>query len=224
MSELLDWAKTEIQLAIDKEQRNANQDEWNYGTECYKSALKAYESLLSDEHSGSSIEVTQSILNRLIDGNPLTPIEDTEDTWNLVSQKDGITTYQCSRMSSLFKCVKKCNSGDIVVTYKDIDACYCLEEGNDISFHSSLINRLYSEMFPITMPYMPPTAPDMAVCKEILTDPKNGDFDTVAFLYVQKPSGERIEVNRYFKEVETGWKEISKTEFDERARISITKN
>ena len=224
MSELLDWAKTEIQLAIDKEQRNANQNEWNYGTECYKSALKAYESLLSDEHSGCSIEVTQSILNRLIDGNPLTPIEDTEDTWNLVSQKGGVNTYQCSRMSSLFKKVIKHDSDKETVSYNNLDACYCVEDDESIPYHSSLINRLYSEMFPITMPYMPPTAPDMAVCKEILTDPKNGDFDTVAFLYVQKPSGERIEVNRYFKEVETGWKEISRTEYEERARISITKN
>ena len=196
MSDMLDWAKKEIELAIDNEKRYADEEDCRYSVAWYESAFKAFKSLYEDNHSGCSIQITKNILNRLIDGNPLTPIEDTDEVWNLISQKDDVTTYQCSRMSSLFKYVKKSNSGDTVVTYRDINACYCLEEGKDISYHFGLINKLYSEMFPITMPYMPPTKPDIAVCKELLTDPKNGDFDTVAFLYIIKPSCEKIEVNR----------------------------
>lgn len=54
---------------------------FNYGAMCYASALRAFESLVKDGRSGMSIGFTKQILNRLIDGEPLTPIEDTEDTW-----------------------------------------------------------------------------------------------------------------------------------------------
>lgn len=43
--------------------------------------MRAFESLLGDGHSGMSIGITKNILNRLIDGKPLTPIEDTEEVW-----------------------------------------------------------------------------------------------------------------------------------------------
>ena len=50
---------------------------------------------------------TKSILNRLIDGKCLTPIEDTPDIWSDITSecnwKEGYQEYQCKRMSSLFK-------------------------------------------------------------------------------------------------------------------------
>lgn len=222
MSEMLNWAKREIEIANKRAKNIKPKIECEYSIACYKSAFKAYKTLLKDGHSGCSISITKNILNRLIDENPLTPIEDTEDTWNLVSQKDGVTTYQCRRMSSLFKDVIETN-GTITVKYNNINACYCIEEGSNIPYHSSLINKLYSEMFPITMPYMPPIEPDIVVCKEFVVDPGNGDFDTIAVLYIQKPYGDRIEINRYFKEAntKTGWKEIDLDEYNERACISL---
>lgn len=48
---------------------------------CYKSALKAFNELCDEGHSGMSIQITKSILCRLIDGKPLTEIEDTPDVW-----------------------------------------------------------------------------------------------------------------------------------------------
>ena len=41
---------------------------------------------MRDGHSGFSIQITKSILNRLIDGKCLTPIEDTPDIWEDVSE------------------------------------------------------------------------------------------------------------------------------------------
>ena len=41
---------------------------------CYESALRAYRSLERDGHSGMSVQITKSILNRLIDGKCLTPL------------------------------------------------------------------------------------------------------------------------------------------------------
>ena len=71
------WAEKEIEIACAREKANAeDSDEWNYGVACYQSALKAFNSLCEDGHSGMSIGFTKNILNRLIDGKPLTPIED----------------------------------------------------------------------------------------------------------------------------------------------------
>lgn len=74
-----EWAKREVEIACKKENSDRKEGEFDYGCACYESALKAFNSLLEDGHSGYSIGFTKNILNRLIDGQPLTPIEDTDD-------------------------------------------------------------------------------------------------------------------------------------------------
>jgi hypothetical protein len=71
-----DWAKREVEIACKREAPDRKDGEWDYGCACYESALKAYQSLMEDGHSGFSFSLTRQILNRLIDGKPLTPIED----------------------------------------------------------------------------------------------------------------------------------------------------
>lgn len=78
---LLDWAKREVEIACKHENPYRKEGEFDYGCACYESALKAFESLLEDGHYGFSIKMTQAILNRMIDEQPLTPIEDTDDIW-----------------------------------------------------------------------------------------------------------------------------------------------
>ena len=101
-----DWAAREVALASKKERESSeDKDDWDYGVACYESALRAYRSLERDGHSGMSIQITKSILNRLIDGKCLTPIEDDPDIWTKVEfgENDPIQHFQCKRMSSLFK-------------------------------------------------------------------------------------------------------------------------
>lgn len=74
-------------------------------------------------------------------------------------------------------------------------------------------------MYPLTLPYMPNSRPDVIVCDELLTDRKNGDYDTLAILYIKKADGERVEVNRYFKEGEKSFIEISPEEYEERKKM-----
>lgn len=219
-SERQSWAEREIEIACKRERAaNENPDgtEWDYGCACYESALKAYKNLMSDGHSGFSIGLTKHILNRLIDGRPLTPIEDTEDVWNDITEYnpgEGYTNYQCKRMSSLFKYVYN----DGTIKYKDIDSFYCLDIESNMTYHSSLVQRLMDEMFPISMPYMP-TEPIKVCCHDLLTDRKNGDFDTVAVFYMIKPDGTRIEINRFFKEGEDDWIEIDAAEYAARQEM-----
>ncbi len=216
--DMLTWAKREVELASNRERSNASDEAWDYGCACYDSALKAFESLCEDEHSGMSIGITKNILNRLIEGKCLTPIEDTEDIWNECWSKDGYTEYQCQRMSSFFKRIYD----DGTVKYHDINRFAGTYENCSYSYHSGHLDKVMEEMYPITMPYMPENKAYLIYTEDFLAYPENGDFDTVGYLYCITPKGERVEINRYFKEdpnSETAMIEIDHEEY--LARLAI---
>ena len=125
---MLEWAKREVEIACKNENPDRKEGEFDYGCACYEGALKAFETLCNQGHSGMSIKLTQHILNRLIDGRPLTPIEDTPDVWNGITElkEDGTVEYQCNRMSSLFKKVHTDGS----VEYTDVDRVYGVDIHN----------------------------------------------------------------------------------------------
>ena len=210
---MLRWAENEIDLACKNERAASDSKEgWDYGVACFESALKAYKSLMEDEHSGFSISVTKAILNRLIDGKPLTPIEDTPEVWNEVYGR-GTKEYQCKRMSSLFKTVY--SNGTI--KYSDNDRVICFNVDNPtVSFTTKIARDVIDNMFPITMPYAPRTNRYKVFMEDFLTDPKNGDYDTQAVLYAIDPDGNRIEINRYFGEVNGVFAEITAEKYAER--------
>lgn len=213
------WAEREVVIACKQENPDRKEGEFDYGCACYESALKAFRSLCEDGHSGMSIGFTKQILNRLIDGKPLTPIEDTEDIWNSISDISGLegeaVNYQCQRMSSLFKYVYSDGS----IEYKDVDRFIGINIDNpNAAYHSGLIDRVMSKRYPITMPYCPENEPFKVYCEEFLTDRANGDFDTVGILYAIKPGTEhkRVVIQKYFKEGSKDFVEIDKNEFEER--------
>lgn len=219
MSDTLNWAENEVRIASAKERGDAPKDEWNYGVACYESALKAYKSLCEDGHSGFSFSITRSILNRLMSDLPLTPIEDTEDCWNLVGSYDNKKTFQCKRMFSLFKDVYE--NGD--VKYHDNNRIKCIDIGTNLSYHSGLVSNIWNELRPITMPYFPEDKPVRIYCETFLVDKNNGDFDTKGILYAVTPDGEHIDINRYFKQSDPkdNFHEIDFLEYVQRKGMKI---
>ena len=223
---LLEWAKREVEIACKRENPERKEGEFDYGCACYESALKAFESLCEDGHSAMSIRFTKAILDRLIDRQPLTPIEDTEDVWNdgYRYYKQNYTTYQCNRMSAFFKKVYD----DGTVRYRSNDYCYSVDVNNpESTWYNSFVSGIIEDMFPISMPYFP-GKPIKVVTEEFLVDPKNGDYDTMGILYcLKEENGEQklIEINRFFREPEgdepRGWTEISKEEYEERKAKKI---
>ena len=208
------WAEEEIRIACERERGNTSENEWDYGGACYESALKAFRSLMEDGHSGFSIAITLDILNKLVKGQVLTPIEDTDDVWNKrvrAYEKDYIT-YQCKRMSSLFKDVY----ADGHIEYSDVNRFSCRTLDSSAWWHNGYVSKIASEYFPVTMPYIPRTY--TVVCEEFLSDIQNGDFDTIGILYILDSAGERKEVNRYFADCEEGWREIDPAEYVQRKR------
>lgn len=113
----------------------------------------------------------------------------------------------------------KCVYPDGNVKYKETHRTYCADiEDLSMYYFSSLIQCIYDEMYPIVMPYIPADRKDVTVCKT-LTDPKNGAFDTIAILYVKRSNGEKVDINRYFKETDNGFIEISEEEYREREKM-----
>ena len=219
---MLEWAKKEVELAKIIEAKDLKEGEFDYDGACYDSALKAFNSLMSDGHSGMSIKLTQQILNRLIDGKPLLPIEDIEDIWDEVvrNKEDKVIVYQCSRMSSLFKYVYENGK----VTYSDIDRSYCFDINEpDIRYSFGLVENIINEMFPITMPYSPTNERIKVCCEQFLYSPDGGDFDSVGVLYVEDPDNKRINVSRYFKAEDNKWVEIEFTEHINRFQAYLTR-
>lgn len=160
------WAENECRIACKRENPNYDfdSDEFDYGCSCYKSALKAYNSLLEDEHSGASFGFTKNILKRLLDSLPLTPIKDDDFFFENNGEKEicklesseylkerGLKSeIQCPRMPSLFRR----ETLDGKVSYHDIDRAYFIDIENPSDVFGSNFDFL-DEMFPITMPYSP---------------------------------------------------------------------
>lgn len=213
---MLEWAENEVKLACERERAGAPESEWDYGCACYESALKAFKSLCEDGHSGMSIGITKNILNRLIDGKPLGPIVDTDDVWEETCCEKDFVTYQCKRMSSLFKKVYS----DGTIRYSDINRVLCIDINSEATYHNGFVANIINEMFPIVMPYNPPYNPYKVYREDFLVDSKNGDYDTIGVFYVIDPKGEHIDINRFFTEPsnvgsseDVAFVEISKDEY-----------
>ena len=202
----LEIYKKEIELACKRERESENNPSgWSYGCSCYESALKAYESLCNDNHSGYSWSITTNILKRMCAGLPLSPITESD-----FKKEDGGYYYQCPRMSSLFR--DELPNGEIV--YSDVNRYYCFEKNDpNNTFISGGVRDILDKMFPITLPYYP-SANKYKVCVETsLINPRNGDFDTRAIWWIQTPEGEMVEVNKFFTEKNRRWVEITYEEY-----------
>lgn len=209
-----EWARKEVEIACKKENSERKDGEWDYGCACYESALKAYELLMQDGHSGMSFGFTRNILKRLLDKMPLTPIEDTPDVWSeVVAIVGNKTEYQCKRKSSLFKTVNN-ETGEI--TYSDVDRIICIDKYG-ISYTNGFITKQINKLYPITMPYYPVGRYYVYVI-DFATTAEAGCFDTLYLQKLKLPSGEMKELNLYFKETKDSFISIGEAEYKERER------
>jgi len=224
-----EWAANEVKIACEREWANRTKDDeefspdWDYGVECYKAALEAFEVLCSQGHSGYSISLTKYILDRLIDRKPLTPLQGTDDEWQLAYPfdswtKDGrqVTEYQNKRYGALFKY----EYSDGEVKYSDVDRAVGISSENDIPFHNGRISRYVNENYPITFPYVPTNKPYKMIveefCWEEPTLTGKGYYDTICWKELIDPEGVKIPINKYFMEDKEEIVEISKEQYDAR--------
>ena len=206
---LKDWAKKEVEVACKRENPNWDGESFDYGCSCYMSALKAFESLCDDGHSGYSFSITRSILKKLLDNRPLTPITD-EDFVNQTSIYDDKEEYQCPRMSSLFKTVYEDGS----VEYSDVNRAYSFDaEFPDDTFTCGFDESFLDKLIPITLPY-DGTSTKYAI-KVQRFDTKDG-VEYRAILSITDPEGKVIPVDKYYQlsDEDSEHKVITKEEFE----------
>ena len=194
---MLGWAKNEVNYVLD-----GNYDD--YYKECCKAALEVYMTLINQNHSGFSIHQTLNILNKLVDGRCLSPIEDTNDIWEKViyNSEDKITIYQCKRMSSLFKYVYD----DGTIKYNDIDRVVFIDTSSEnTTWHNNICDDYVNEHYPITFPYYPSGKYKIYGRTSTLKDGKEykelGQYNTLYLDYLILPDGERVELNLKYNNV-----------------------
>lgn len=220
----LKWAQNEVDLVVKYEMaeeqkcaeiegRPVDESGINYAEGCYMSALRAYEMLCKDGHSGASFGFTRNILIKLLYEIPLTPILGTEDEWY---ESYGKETNL--RRSSLFRCKNE----DGTYRYFDVDRVTCVEDmGDHKSYsHSSLVSRMINELEPITMPYCPKKEHILVNIKTFDSiNAEIGSYDTIGVLdYTNPGEKDSHDINRYFKEVGNKMVEIGYDEYSERYR------
>lgn len=196
------WAEKEIEIAVKREQEADREDcekrgkkyskkDFSYGGEIYKSAYRAYKSLLKDGHSGMSWSFTKSVLMRLMENKPLTPLTGDESEWVLVDDYDG--TFH----------------------YFDDDRVQCVDAEDGSIHHFKLSSDEAEKMFPISMPYLPGKRGYKVHDCIFSSEGKIGEFDTVGVLRVEEPDGTEHLVNKFYKEDANGsFVQITKAEYD----------
>lgn len=207
---MTEWAENEVRIACKHENPDWDGRSFDYGCACYQSALKAYKSLMEDNHSGYSFSMTRMILKRLLDELPIMPIEDVPENWSMISDgvKDGCAMYQCNRMPGLFKYVEK----DGRVWYRDNNRVVCVDvENTNNRFHGCQANRIVDEMFPITMPYFPSKVPAYIV--HTVEVAKDGTIYGMGVLEVDCPDGRKVVIGRFFDYTGDKDVEITSEEF-----------
>lgn len=205
-----EWAKREVEIV--KEDKTGDEELCKYADGCYDSALKAFLSLCEDGHSGMSIGFTLGILNRLVKGLPLSPIEGHPGEWELIERKDNHLTYQNKRCFALFK---KVINGE--VSYNYVDKTVVFYNGESAAWHNGHASRLVDELHPTTLPFMPKENRYKVYCNTFAKSEK--DDELREYTHLINPDGEREEINRYFIFTENGVAELTEEEFNNQMAV-----
>lgn len=218
-----EWAEREVRYALEKMVSDADESQEPLKS-AYEAALNAFKALFDgpgEGLSGAGYSIARATLKTLLDEQPLSPIYDTPDVWSPVSDDKLVAEFQCIRKPSLFKTVNK-ETGD--VEFSDVDRIQCVDE-NGFVFHNGFINRKITEMFPVTMPYMPKGKYKVSA-SSFSTTGEPGVFDTIIVKWVEPPGEKRVQLNWYFKECEdeTGFVQISKDEYLDRYQQYVHNN
>ena len=212
------WVENEIKIFCSEFNRYPNEWKNDPKIKYINKALRTCYILHGAAELGVNTESLIEAIDRLAKGKPLTPIVDVDDVWfDGIKDPDGSIKQCCKRMDTLYKIIYP----NGLIRYIDTGRIVGVPiEYPNVQYYNGVVTRIIDEMFPIVMPYYPATEPYKVYTEDFLVDPKNGDFDTKGLFYVVTPTGERIEINRYFKSSNGSMEEITEKEYLERKEIS----
>lgn len=211
---VFEWAKQEIKLSRETgwiSEKTINPEVPNP----YDVAFMTYLYAMNNSN-GAYLETIGEILNRLLNGLPLSPIVDKTENWFPEEIDEGDpyeAVYQSDRYSSLFKNVYP----DGTIEYEDLNLFWCCDKDDGLNgdhWFSRLVHDTLKDKYPITLPYYP----DVEHYSVFVTQTLN----TFAIWDVRKPNGETDTIERFFKYNEDdetadnlGWVEISRNEYEQ---------
>lgn len=205
--------RQEVDYAIECEREDSIKDDdfafLDYAIECYRSALRAYETMASDGHSGMSWGLTRQIFNRLAEGKPLKKLNSYHDRPEEWARNDGldddVPRFNNKRYNPLY-----CEVTPNGTVYHDVDRWRFYEIDNpNVPWRCGLLSRYMDKHYPIAFPYNPVSI--SVRIEELLTDPAHGDYDAQRIIdFVDPETGETVKVDACFAEVDGEWQEIGK--------------
>lgn len=204
--------RREVEYAIECERKGINEEDYHfldYIVECYRSALRAYETMAADGHSGMSWSLTRQIFARLAEGKPLKMInsyqERPEEWTRNDSFDDDIPRFNNKRYNPLY-----CEVTTNETVYHDTDRWRFYEIDNpNVPWYCGFLARYMDEHYPIVFPYNPVSI--SVRMEEILTDPAHGDYDAQRIIdFVDPETGETVNVDACFAEIDGEWQKIGK--------------
>lgn len=229
--------KHEIEL-WEKELIEQNDNMNEYLFMCMNAAYELYLLFEKQGHSGMSAGITTKYFDKLVSGKPLTKLTDNDEEWELIGKYKLINglgasiKYQNKRYTALFKNIRYLDK--TIIEYHDNNRITCHNPIMDTYFNLGLVNRVYDEINPIKMPYMPGESDCIIDVFDFQSDQNNSDksdFDTVVILTAENKNGEKIVINRFFREPKKdekptlgNWVEIDIFELEERIKASAMKN
>lgn len=218
---VMDWAREQCRLYT---LNCYDPDEQKYRQSCCESALKALQSLVDDGHSGMSFYITKDILTTLMNARPLVKIEDKPDMWiytevRRYGKEKTAKVYYHKYYNPLIKYVV--DDGTAIFSNINRVICRPAESPNaGASFTNGFITKVVDSLFPITFPY-DPTDTLTACVSEYLTDPQNGDFDTMVLECVIPKHGATRLLDFAYKQSPDGWVKIDHAELTDRIQKHI---
>lgn len=184
-----------------------------YACACVDSAAKAYKAMLKSESPVS--DRAKELLNRLIKGQPLSPITEEDfksalhrplEEWeiNMLKKNHLKSHIQCPRMFSLFR--EEDLDGN--VTYSDNDRVVYMDQRGHTWGNGEII-RMVDKMFPITLPYYPTNRPFVVHGRDYYmegdvdkSEEHRGTTNVTYYDYLITPDGKRVELNTKIDERE----------------------
>lgn len=199
MVDMKKWAENEVELAI----KDIDEEDMDRMKVIYNSALKAYESLIDDRHSGLTFSIVKSILMDLLDERPLSPIEESDDLWEEVEEN----WYQCKRAPYLFKVIDEKGN----MTYTDLKRVegVTTENGTNYVHYNSFTRKMIDDLYPITFPYLPLKKPYEVRYIEFIYQ----DVHYISFGRLTTPEGKHEQLYGYFKLVDDKLEEMDPEEW-----------
>lgn len=154
---------------------------------CADTALKAYMLIKESGHSDLGSGIVVDLLTRMLNDLPITPITDEDFPYSIVMiggdeylrDHNLKCSIPCRRMDSIYKE----ETIDGKVSYTDTNRFVCYDEKDPkFAYTCNTGERVVDKMFPITMPYYPPTKKYVVM------------FRGSKPIWVKTPEGEKVMV------------------------------